>query len=241
MWQWASTRPGTIQPSATVSAPRLPLVGDPAVDDVQLAGLAVGQHRPGEPQDAHERNLSTPAEAPATQPTPRGSLSLRGVCDGHDVPDSPPRRGIWPASSLEELREVLRAGRGRRPPSRSRSPRRPGCRTGWRRGRRPSPGAALASCGAPWPGCRRRACPWPAWPCALLRLAAAAATPGIPGMPGHPAARANDCIILRASKNRSTSWLTSETWRPEPAGDPGPAGAVDDLGVRPARPASSTG
>ena len=41
--------------------------------------------------------------------------------------------------------------------------------------------------------------------------------PGIPGMPGAPPPRAIDSIILRASKNRSTSWLTSDTWRPEPA------------------------
>ena len=35
-------------------------------------------------------------------------------------------------------------------------------------------------------------------------------------MPGIPPPLAIDIIILRASKKRSTSWLTSETWRPEP-------------------------
>ena len=45
-WQWASTRPGTIQPSATVSAPGHLLVGDPAVDDVQVAGSPSGRTGP---------------------------------------------------------------------------------------------------------------------------------------------------------------------------------------------------
>ena len=51
-WQCASTRPGTIQPSATSSADGDRLVGDPPVDDVQVADLPVGQHRPAEPQSA---------------------------------------------------------------------------------------------------------------------------------------------------------------------------------------------
>ena len=43
--------------------------------------------------------------------------------------------------------------------------------------------------------------------------------PGIPGMPGIPdgiCPLASADIILRASKNRSTSWLTSDTSVPEP-------------------------
>ena len=43
-------QPGTIQPSTARSAPGTRLVGDPAVDDVQLARLAVGQDRAGEPE-----------------------------------------------------------------------------------------------------------------------------------------------------------------------------------------------
>ena len=50
MWQWASTSPGTIQPSATVSAPGLRLEGDPPVDDVEVAHLTVREHRAAEPQ-----------------------------------------------------------------------------------------------------------------------------------------------------------------------------------------------
>ena len=38
----------------------------------------------------------------------------------------------------------------------------------------------------------------------------------MPGIPGIPPPRAICIIILRASKKRSTSWLTSETWRPQP-------------------------
>ncbi len=35
-------------------------------------------------------------------------------------------------------------------------------------------------------------------------------------MPGMPLAPSMDDIILRASKKRSTSWLTSDTMTPEP-------------------------
>ncbi|MEI2811390.1 MAG: hypothetical protein V9F00_14665 [Nocardioides sp.] len=41
-------------------------------------------------------------------------------------------------------------------------------------------------------------------------------TPGIPGIARHAAAGAICSIILRASKKRSTSWLTSLTVAPEP-------------------------
>ena len=45
-WQWASTRPGTIQPSHGALGAGDRLVGDPAVDDVQLAGSPSGSTGP---------------------------------------------------------------------------------------------------------------------------------------------------------------------------------------------------
>ena len=52
-WQWASTRPGTIQPSRGRLGAGDRLEGDPPVDDVEVARLAVGQHRAPEPQRRH--------------------------------------------------------------------------------------------------------------------------------------------------------------------------------------------
>ena len=88
-----------------------------------------------------------------------------------------------------------------------------------------------------WPGCPSRA-----WPCpsSAACLALRALADPHAGHPRHARAcrrpLAIDIIILRASKNRSTSSLTSETWRAGARGDPGPARAVDDLRVVAARP-----
>ena len=57
MWQWASTRPGHDPALGRGLGPGLRLEGDPAVDDVEVAGLAVGQHGAAEAQCRSCRTL----------------------------------------------------------------------------------------------------------------------------------------------------------------------------------------
>ena len=152
-------------------------------------------------------------------------------------------RPCRPRSAAEELLEALGRARGWPGPSASPSSGPPLRAAGAERraghGER-GVGGRGAGCRPPapgrppprpraWPGCRScPSCAAAACPCARPPP-----MPGMPGMPGMPARRrAASCfIIFWASVNRSSSWLTSDTVTPGPAGDAGPARAVDLLGV----------
>ena len=142
MWQCASTSPGTIQPSRDGLGAGLRLVGDAAVDDVQVAGLAVGQDRPREAQRSHGPTVAVAADGPSPRPppqmgddtrraggdsrstipsgVPRGPPCTATVCcspqRSSPWPHRPSSRRPWPAPPARAPRRATRRG-ARSPPA----------------------------------------------------------------------------------------------------------------------------
>ena len=156
-----------------------------------------------------------------------GERGLRPATFGRPVCQSPHPRAKRRRSGRREQAPSARRGARTTP---SRRPARPSAAS-VRRARPPRAPARTRLAGLPLP--RLGFLPCLACRLGLPRPGPMPAPPmpgGIPGSDGRPPLPI-DCIILRASSNRSTSPLTSDTSVPEPRGDAGPTRAVEDLRV----------
>ena len=193
-WQWASTRPGMIQPPV-----RTPEHGLGAGDRLGAEHAVEPTHRStGSPSGSPlTANAGGPSSRSATS---AGNLSLREV----EVVEA----GRQLVETLRHVRQVREARRAWRPGDAERA-----ARTFGGVGPRP-----------------------PFLPFLFLPLDLA----GVLRPNGMPIWPAIADIILRASKKRSTSWLTSATFTPEPLAMRSRREPLMILGSR-ARPASCRG
>src|SRR3954447_2447713 len=144
----------------------------------------------------------------AGRPRPVPPPAVRPAADHVGAVDDEDRGHFW--RNLATSGGRLKSAGSSSAPSSSPSAGRP---NGFGAGALAARAAAACSCWARLAGLPDMRFPLPFLPACLALARRPAPTPGTPGIP-PPLARL--CIIFRASKKRSTSWLTSDTWTPEP-------------------------